>query len=129
MAEDNDIEIILAALNLPGGSQPKFRKRWIEFDCQKGVHHGKYATYENGKRIREKGGYLGRLNKVKASGRYGEIRVKQFVEHGHDCHYPERFAKDLDECGIVGIEASGWPGGRSLVGLPDSERPGGSQER
>ena len=117
---------ILELLKKPSGSQEKFKKRWIEFDCQKGVHHGKYSTYENRKRIRVKGGHLGRLDKVRASGRYGEQRVYEFIAN-HNCRHPERFLKDLDECGISSIGIEGWPSGRSAGGLSDSERPSGSE--
>jgi hypothetical protein len=123
----SDEEIILAALQ-PSGSQEKFRKRWIEFDCQKGVHHGKYATYENGKRIRVTGGYLGRFDKVKASGSYGQRRIQEFIAQ-HNCHYPERFTKDLDECGIGGIAVEGWASGRGTGRLPVSGRHRGDEER
>jgi hypothetical protein len=127
VAEDNDAEFILSLLNQPSGSQERFRKRWIEFDCQKGVHHGKYATYENKQRIRVKGGYLGRFDKVKASGSYGERRVNEFIAK-HDCHYPARFTKDLDECGVRGVAVEGWPSGRSISGLSGGGRPSGSEE-
>jgi hypothetical protein len=126
--EQDDQAFILGALDKHSGSQEKFRKRWIEFDCLKGVHHGKYATYENGKRIRVKGGYLGRFDKVKASGSYGEKRVYEFAAK-HNCHYPERFYKDLDECGVSRIEVEGWPSGRSISGLPGGGRHSGSEER
>jgi hypothetical protein len=95
---EDDLEII-ADLLRPSGRHERFRKRWIEFDCQKGVHHGKYATYQNKKRVRVPGGYLGRLSKVYTSGVYGEKRVREFIAV-HKCRYPERFRKDLDECGI-----------------------------
>jgi hypothetical protein len=126
VADENDIAEILAALHQPSGSQEKFRKRWIEFDCQKGVHHGKYATYENKKRIRVPGGYLGRFDKVKASGSYGARRVQDFLSR-HNCHYVERFQKDLDECGIGGIAVEGWASGRSVSRLPGGGRDSGSQ--
>jgi hypothetical protein len=125
--EQDDQEIIRGLLEQHSGSQEKFRKRWIEFDCLKGVHHGKYATYENGKRIRVKGGYLGRFDKVKASGSYGERRVYEFAAK-HNCHYAERFQKDLDECGVRGIAVEGWPGSRSVSGLPGGGRHSGSEE-
>ncbi len=117
---DDDEAIILAALGQPSGRE-KYKKRWIEFDCQKGVHHGKYATYNNGKRIREEGGYIGRFDKVAALGEYGKKRVAEFP-HNHNCHYAERFTKDLDECGIRGIEAQGWPSGRSISRLSSGGR-------
>jgi hypothetical protein len=94
-----DDQEIIAELLRPSGRQERFRKRWIEFDCQKGVHHGKYATYQNKKRVRVPGGFIGRLNKVYTSGSYGEKRVREFIAV-HKCRYPERFRKDLDECGI-----------------------------
>jgi hypothetical protein len=122
----DDDEIIQELLRRPSGSQVKFKKTWIEFDCAKGVHHGKYATYQNGTRIRVAGGYLGRFNKVGASGSYGERRVYEFAAK-HSCHYPERFQQDLEECGIGGIKVEGWPSGRGTGGLSDSERPSGSE--
>jgi hypothetical protein len=125
--DQDDQDFILGLLGKHSGSQEKFKKRWIEFDCLKGVHHGKYATYENGKRIRVKGGYLGRFDKVKASGSYGEKRVEEFVRK-HDCHYPERLYKDLEECGISRIGVEGWPSGRSVSGLSDGGRHSGSEE-
>lgn len=124
-----DAEIIANLLGLPSGRQEKMRKRWIEFDCQNGVHHGKYATYENGKRTRIAGGYIGRFNLVEAEGEYGKARVKDFINHGHNCHYPERFAKDIDECGVTGIEVKDWPSGRVIGGLADSRRTSGSDGR
>lgn len=127
MAED-DVQVILDALRRPSGSQAAFRKRWIEFDCLNGVHHGKYATYENGKRIRQKGGHLGRFDKVSASGRYGEARVREFVQK-HNCHYPDRFTKDLDECGVGGIAVEGWLSGRSIGGLSERGGLSGSEKR
>ena len=127
MAENDDIADILAALRQPSGSQEKFKKRWIEFDCQKGVHHGKYAIYENKKRIRVPGGYLGRFDKVKASGSYGARRVQDFIAR-HDCHYVERFQKDLDECGISGIAVEGWTSGGSVSGFSGGGRASGSEE-
>jgi hypothetical protein len=126
--EQDDQDFILGLLHQPSGSQEKFRKRWIEFDCAKGVHHGKYATYENGKRTRVAGGYLGRFDKVRASGSYGERRVREFAGR-HNCHYPERFTQDLEETGFRGIAIEGWPSGRSLSGLPGSGRPSGNEER
>jgi hypothetical protein len=99
LGTDDEQDLILSLINKPSGSREKFKKRWIEFDCQKGVHHGKYATYENGKRKRVQGGHLGRLDKVQAEGHYAVQRVRDFIDT-HDCHYPERFDKDLDECGI-----------------------------
>jgi hypothetical protein len=95
--------LILEAFLQPSGSQEKFVREWIEFDCQNGVHHGKLATYKDGKRIRKEGGYIGRFDKVQASGSYGTARVKEFTEQNHHCHYPERFKKDLDECGIANV--------------------------
>jgi hypothetical protein len=124
--DDDDLKIVLEALQKPSGSQEKYRKRWIEFDCQKGVHHGKYATYENKKRIRIAGGYIGRFSKVKASGRYGERRVYEFIAN-HNCHYVERFTKDLDECGIGGIAVEGWTSGRSISRLPGGGRDSGNE--
>jgi hypothetical protein len=124
-SEQSD-EDIIAEVFQPSGSQIKFRKRWIEFDCQKGVHHGKYATYENGKRIRVKGGYLGRFNLVQSEGQYATRRVEEFIQK-HDCHYAERLYKDMVECGISRIAVEGWASGRSLSGLSDSQRASGSQ--
>ena len=126
VADDDDLDLIASALHQPSGSQEKFRKRWIEFDCQKGVHHGKYATYQNKKRIRVSGGYLGRFDKVRASGSYGERRVHEFIAK-HSCHYAERFQKDLDECSIGGIAVENWPSGRSVSRLPDGGRASGTQ--
>jgi hypothetical protein len=119
--EDEDLEIIQEVLHQPSGSTEKYRRRWIEFDCQKGVHHGKYATYENKKRIRVPGGYLGRFDKVRASGRAGKQRVDEFIAN-HNCRYPDRFYKDMDECGVNRIEVEGWPSGRSVSRLPGSGR-------
>lgn len=126
---DDDIDLILGILH--SGSQEEFKKKWIEFDCQKGVHHGKYATYEtdpSGRKYRKRSGHLGRFNLVKASGSYGEKRVIEFIRK-HNCHYADRFKKDLDECGIGGIEVESWPSGRSDSRLPISRRPSGSEER
>jgi hypothetical protein len=125
--EQDDQDTILGLLNKPSGSQQKFRKRWIEFDCQKGVHHGKYATYENKKRARVPGGYIGRFDKVRASGSYGEQRVYEFAAK-HNCRYAERFQKDLEECGIGGIAIEGWPSGRSIGRLSGGGRPSGSEK-
>jgi hypothetical protein len=122
---DSDEDVISQVFQ-PSGSQIKFRKRWIEFDCQKGVHHGKYATYENGKRTRVKGGYLGRFNLVQSDGQYATRRVEEFIQK-HDCHYPERFYKDMVECGISRIAVEGWASGRSLSGLSGSQGASGSQ--
>lgn len=127
LVADDDISNILEALRQPSGSQEKFKKRWIEFDCQKGVHHGKWAEYKNGKRIRTEGGYIGRFDLVAKLGEYATRRVREFPRT-HDCHYPERFQKDLDECGVGGIAVEGWPSGRSVSGLSDGRRPSGSEE-
>jgi hypothetical protein len=121
--DDNEI---ISELFKPSGSQVKFKKRWIEFDCQKGVHHGKYATYENGKRIRVKGGYLGRFNLVQHQGQYATRRVEEFIQK-HDCHYPERLYKDMVECGISRIAVESWASGRSISGLSDGGGASGSQ--
>jgi hypothetical protein len=117
--------VILGVLNKPSGSE-KFRKKWIEFDCQKGVHHGKYATYENQSRTRVKGGHIGRFDKVSQS-EYGKRRVAEFIQN-HDCHYPARFTQDLDECGIRGIEVENFPSGRGVGGLAVGGRASGSEE-
>ncbi|RPJ29166.1 MAG: hypothetical protein EHM33_01990 [Chloroflexi bacterium] len=122
----HDQEVIENLFNKPSGSREKFKKRWIEFDCQKGVHHGKWATYENGQRTRVKGGYIGRFDKVARLGEYGIARVRDFVTTGHKCHYPERLFQDLEECGVGSIEIQSWPSGRSLVGFPDGRRASGS---
>jgi hypothetical protein len=114
VAED-DNEIVRNLLGNPSGSE-KIKRRWLEFDCQNGVHHGKYATWENGQRKRF--GHVGRFNK--ASGEYATRRVREFIQT-HDCHYPERFTKDLDECGIRGIEVKDWASGRGVSGLQTSE--------
>jgi hypothetical protein len=127
-SELDDVEIIRQALNQPSGSQEKFKKRWIEFDCQNGVHHGKYATYKNKKRIRVEGGYIGRFDAATRLGEYERRRVVEFI-HNHNCHYVERFSKDLDECGIRGIEVKSWPSGRGIGRLAGSGRPSGSEER
>lgn len=97
--DQDDVSEILELLRKPSGSQEKFRKRWIEFDCQKGVHHGKYAEYRNKKRTRLPGGFIGRFDKVCTTGSLGERRVQEFVSR-HKCKYPERFQKDLKECGL-----------------------------
>jgi len=107
---------------LASGSQTKYKRRWIEFDCQNGVHHGKWSTYKDGKRIREKGGHIGRFDKVASLGEYATRRVEEFVTRNHACHYPDRCVKDLEECGITGIKVEGWPSGRSLSGLSGGGR-------
>ena len=122
---NEDIELVRAAV--ASGSKLNFKKRWIEFDCQNGVHHGKYAEYQNGKRIRTKGGYLGRFSEVAKEGQYGQGRVKDFPL-SHNCHYPERFQKDLEESGFSGIEIKGWPSGWSDSGLSGSGRPSGTEK-
>jgi len=121
----DDVELIRAVV--ASGRQDNFKKRWIEFDCQNGVHHGKYAEYKDGKRIRTKGGYIGRFDLVTKTGDYGKRRVKEFP-FTHNCHYPERFQSDLDECGIGGIAVEGWPSGGRVGRLSNSGRPSGSQE-
>lgn len=116
----DDQDLIAQAFSQPSGSQEKFKKRWIEFDCQKGVHHGKWSTYEQGNRTRVKGGYIGGLGNVVSSGEYGRRRVEEFAKN-HDCHYAERFKKDLDDSGIGGIAVEGWPSGRGNSGLSDGK--------
>jgi len=110
-------------LEQPSGSQEKMRKRWIEFDCQNGVHHAKESTYTNGKRVRVR--HIGRFGKAISEGVYATRRVNEFVKK-HNCHYPERFSKDLDECGVGGIAIENWPSGRGTGGLSDSGRASGS---
>src|SRR5690606_14903304 len=116
---NEDENLLLQAFAEPSGRE-KYKRQWIEFDCQKGVHHGKWSTYEQGKRIRVKGGYIGRFDKVAASGSYGKARVRDFINHGHNCRYAERFTRDLEECKITGIEVKGWASGWSIAGLSGS---------
>jgi len=128
VADDTDQDIISAALSKPGGNQEKFKKQpWIEFDCQKGVHHGKWSTYQDGKRVRVEGGYIGRFDKVRKLGNYATRRVTEFITINHNCHYPERFQEDLEECGISGIAVESWPSGRGAGRLSGSKRPSGSE--
>jgi hypothetical protein len=44
VAEDEDYQDVINLLNNPSGSE-KIKRRWLEFDCQNGVHHGKYAEW------------------------------------------------------------------------------------
>jgi hypothetical protein len=117
-----DEALILSAIGLPLGKKEKYKRRWIEFDCANGVHHGKWSTYINGERKREEGGHIGRFDVVAALGVHGRRRVQEFISnHASNCHYPERFQKDLEECGFGGIEVESWPSGRSYLGLADGQ--------
>jgi hypothetical protein len=114
-----DENLILSVLGQPLGE--KYKRQWIEFDCQNGVHHGKWATWENGARVRVPKGHIGRFNEVEKLGEYGKSRVRKFINETHTCRYPERFQKDLIECGIIGIEVNGWPSGSRDGGLADGK--------